>query len=124
MDRQEIKQLMKDCGMTTVELAEKLGMNYQSVSKILVGSRPLTVQLQRHIEYILGRRKSQLMMFTVDLPEATVKTMVPGWEELSKEEQQQAAHAVIRAIVEELMAAGKAALTPEELAKLKEIADT
>ena len=119
MTTQEIKQILEDRGLSISGLAEELGINNDNLGRILAGKRPLTEQLARHIEYVLGVRKSQLMVFNVELPEGEVQRFVPGWDKLSPEEQRKAALAVARNVLRELIENGRAALTPEELEELR-----
>lgn len=119
MTSQEIKEIMAARGLGQKELADELGINAGSLCQILAGKRPLTEQLARHIEYVLGVRKNQLMVFNVELPEGEVQRFVPGWDKLSPEEQRKAALAVARNVLRELIETGRAALTPEELEELR-----
>lgn len=122
MNLQEIKRVMEVQGWTIAALAKELSINPVNLGRILSGHRPLTEQLKKHIEYVLGERKSQMLIFTVDLPEASCRAMFPGWDSLTEEEKRESCQAVIRESLKELIALGAAALTEEELQKLKEIA--
>ena len=122
MTTEEIKKLMDAQGWTISALAEELSINHINLGRILAGQRPLTSQLEKHIEYVLGARKSQMMIFTVDLPDATCRKMFPGWDALTEEEKRKAVGAVFQSTIDELVAMGRAKLTQEELEKLKSIA--
>lgn len=122
MDIDEIKRILKERGMTQEDLAKELCISYSSIRRILCGAATLTPQLSRHIEFVLGIRKSQMLMFTVELPDEQVREMVPGWDELSPEEQDKTGRAVIRHIMDEMIKVGEASLTPEERRKLKRMA--
>lgn len=120
MTIEQIKAEMKQQGVSLRELADKLGVNYDSLRLILSGVRPLKEQLARHIDFVLGAAKTQVFVFTVDLPEATARVWAPGWEKLTKEEQQKAAAAVGQAAADALVKRGEALLSPHELDQLKE----
>lgn len=89
--------------------------------QILSGASKLTEQLSKHIEYVLDKRKQQTFIYTVDLPEGTVRSWVPGFENLSPEEQQKALHAICRNVLTELAAKGAERLTDKERAELQEL---
>ena len=118
----EIKHAMDEMGWSISRMAKELDITPDYMGRVLAGKRALTGQLARHIEYVLGRRRSQLFVFTVDLPEGTVRQYVPGWEELSPEEQRKAAQAVARRMLEELVAQGESLLTQEQRDELKRFA--
>ena len=90
----EINKELTDRGWTNRKLAEELGVNESGLGQILKGNRPLTEQLSKHIEYVLNKRKQQTLVYTVDLPEGTVRSWIPGFESLSAEEQQKTLHAI------------------------------
>lgn len=117
----EINKELTDKGWTNRKLAEELGVNESGLGQILKGNRPLTEQLSKHIEYVLNKRKQQTLVYTVDLPEGTVRSWIPGFESLSAEEQQQTLHAICANVLRELIDKGVERLTPEELAALKEL---
>lgn len=96
MTPEEIKTAMNERGLTITKLADELGVTADGLGRILAGKRPLTEQLSRHIERILGLRKDTLMMFRVSLPDAEVESWVPGWEKLSRAEKAAAAESVVR----------------------------
>lgn len=124
MTLEEINEELKMRGWTNRKLAEELGVNESGLGQILKGNRPLTEQLSKHIEYVLNKRKQQTFIYTVDLPEGTVRSWVPGFETLSPEEQQKALHAICRNVLAELAAKGAERLTEQERAALKELAPT
>lgn len=121
MTIEEIKQALAERGMTQQELAAALSISYSSMRQILSGATKLTEQLSKHIEYVLNKRKQQTLVYTVDLPEGTVRSWIPGFESLSAEEQQKTLHAICANVLHELIAKGTERLTPEELAALKEL---
>ena len=121
MTIEEIKQALAERGMTQQELAAALSISYSSMRQILSGATKLTEQLSKHIEYVLNKRKQQTLVYTVDLPEGTVRSWIPGFESLSAEEQQKTLHAICANVLRELIAKGTERLTPEELAALKEL---
>ena len=117
----EINKELTDRGWTNRKLAEELGVNESGLGQILKGNRPLTEQLSKHIEYVLNKRKQQTLVYTIDLPEGTVRSWIPGFESLSAEEQQKTLHAICANVLRELIDKGVERLTPEELAALKEL---
>lgn len=121
MTLEEINEELKMRGWTNRKLAEELGVNESGLGQILKGNRPLTEQLSKHIEYVLNKRKQQTFIYTVDLPEGTVRSWVPGFETLSPEEQQKALHAICRNVLAELAAKGAECLTDKERAELQEL---
>ncbi len=121
MTLEEINEELKMRGWTNRKLAEELGVNESGLGQILKGNRPLTEQLSKHIEYVLDKRKQQTFIYTVDLPEGTVRSWVPGFETLSPEEQQKTLHAICRNVLAELAAKGAERLTDKERAELQEL---
>ena len=86
MTPEEINKLLEHRPGGKKKLAEELGISYDSLRLILAGNRPLTAQLSRHIEYVLGKRKQQTFIYTVDLPEGTVQSWLPQHANMSEEE--------------------------------------
>ena len=121
MTIEDIKRTLAERGMTQQELANALSISYSSMRQILSGASKLTEQLSKHIEYVLDKRKQQTFIYTVDLPEGTVRSWVPGFETLSPEEQQKALHAICRNVLAELVAKGAERLTDKERAELQEL---
>lgn len=121
MTIEEIKQELAERGMTQQELAAALSISYSSMRQILSGATKLTEQLSKHIEYVLDKRKQQTFIYTVDLPEGTVRSWVPGFETLSPEEQQKTLHAICRNVLAELAAKGAERLTAKERAELQDL---
>ena len=108
-------------GWTNRKLAEELGVNESGLGQILKGKRPLTEQLSKHIEYVLDKRKQQTFVYTVDLPEGSVRSWVPGFDPLSEEEQQKTLRAICQNVLSELAAKGAERLTEQERATLQEL---
>ena len=104
----EIKDALREQGMTVKDLADKLGMSYTSTRLMLSGARPMSVQIERHIDYVLGAAKSQAVIITVDLPEAVARVWAQGWELLTEAEQAVAGKAVVDAAAEALIKRGTA----------------
>lgn len=121
MTIEEIKQELAERGMTQQELAAALSISYSSMRQILSGATKLTEQLSKHIEYVLDKRKQQTFIYTVDLPEGTVRSWVPGFETLSPEEQQKTLHAICRDVLGQLAAKGAERLTAKERAELQDL---
>lgn len=121
MTIEDIKRTLAERGMTQQELASALSISYSSMRQILSGASKLTEQLSKHIEYVLDKRKQQTFIYTVDLPEGTVRSWVPGFDTLSPEEQQKALHAICRNVLVELAAKGAERLTDKERAELQEL---
>ena len=121
MTIEEIKQELAERGMTQQELAAALSISYSSMRQILSGATKLTEQLSKHIEYVLNKRKQQTFIYTVDLPEGTVRSWVPGFETLSPEEQQKTLHAICRDVLGQLAAKGAERLTAKERAALQDL---
>lgn len=121
MTIEDIKRTLAERGMTQQELASALSISYSSMRQILSGASKLTEQLSKHIEYVLDKRKQQTFIYTVDLPEGTVRSWVPGFETLSPEEQQKTLHAICRNVLAELVAKGAERLTDKERAELQEL---
>ena len=110
MTVEEIKNELRKQGLSVKDLAEKLGMSYTNTRLMLSGARPMSLQIQRHIDYILGAAKSQVVMITVDLPEAVARVWAPGWESLTPEERDLTARTVVQAATDALVARGEAIL--------------
>lgn len=106
MTLDEIKTALKAQGLTVKQLAERLGMSYTNTRLMLNGSRPMSEQISRHISFVLGAAKTQMVVVTVDLPDAVARVWAPGWEQLSDEERSTVAHAVAEAALAELVQAG------------------
>ena len=124
MTIEEIKNILAERGITQQELATALSISYSSMRQILSGATKLTEQLSKHIEYVLNKRKQQTFIYTVDLPEGTVRSWVPGFDTLSEEEQQKTLRAICHNVLAELAAKGAERLTEQERAALKELAPT
>ncbi|MBR5889466.1 MAG: helix-turn-helix transcriptional regulator [Akkermansia sp.] len=124
MTIEEIKNILAERGMTQQELATALSISYSSMRQILSGATKLTEQLSKHIEYVLNKRKQQTFIYTVDLPEGTVRSWVPGFDTLSEEEQQKTLRAICHNVLAELAAKGAERLTEQEREALKELAPT
>lgn len=103
------------------KLAAELGVCYDSLRLILTGRRPLTEQLSRHIAFVLGQPKTQTFVYAVELPEGTARRWVPGFDSLSREEQQCALEAVARSVLEELAERGRASLSAAEAEQLERL---
>lgn len=108
MTIEEIKKELRAQGMSVKDLSEKLGMSYTNTRLMLSGARPMSLQIQRHIDYILGAAKSQVVMITVDLPEAVARVWAPGWEGLTPEEKEVTARTVVQAATDALVTRGEA----------------
>lgn len=121
MTIEEIKNILAERGMTQQELATALSISYSSMRQILSGATKLTEQLSKHIEYVLNKRKQQTFIYTVDLPEGTVRSWVPGFDTLSEEEQQKTLRAICHNVLAELAAKGAERLTDKERAELQEL---
>lgn len=121
MTIEEINNILETRPGGKKKLAEDLGVSYDSLRLILAGNRPLTDQLSRHIEYVLGKRKQQTFIFTVDLPEGIVQRWVPGFDSLTEEEKQKSLHAICENIMHDLAVKGAGALTESERAELEQI---
>lgn len=111
---QTIKRQMENRGITIRKMADELSVSYDSLRLILSGKRPLTDQLAKHIEFVLGLRKQQPFIYTVNLPDTTVQTWVPGFDKLTREEQLQAVHAICERNLQQLIELGEQALTDKE----------
>lgn len=122
MEITDIKNAMEEQGWTATALAKELEVTPEHLSRVLSGKVKMPGQLKKLIEYTLGIRKSQMMMFTIELPDEKVSHFVPGWENLKPEERQKAGEAVLRHMFDELIDLGRASLTPQELAEVKRIA--
>lgn len=120
MTLEEINEELKKRGWTNRKLAEELGVNESGLGQILKGNRPLTEQLSKHIEYVLDKRKQQTFIYTVDLPEYTVHSWVPGFATLSEEEQQKTLQAICHNIISDLSKLGTQNLTEQEISQLKQ----
>lgn len=105
---------MENQGITTRMMADKLSVSYDSLRLILSGKRPLTDQLAKHIEFILGTRKQQSFVYTVELPDATVRQWIPEFDKLSNEEQIKAIHAICESNLDHLIKLGAQSLTEKE----------
>lgn len=121
MTIEEIKNILAERGMTQQELATALSISYSSMRQILSGATKLTEQLSKHIEYVLNKRKQQTFIYTVDLPEGTVRSWVPGFDTLSEEDQQKTLRAICHNVLAELAAKGAERLTEQERAELQEL---
>ncbi len=121
MTIEEIKNILAERGMTQQELATALSISYSSMRQILSGATKLTEQLSKHIEYVLNKRKQQTFIYTVGLPEGTVRSWVPGFDTLSEEEQQKTLRAICHNVLSELAAKGAERLTEQERAELQEL---
>lgn len=108
MTTTKIKAALREQGMSVKDLSDKLGMSYTSVRLMLSGARPMSQQIERHIDYVLGAAKSQTVIITVNLPEAVAKVWVPGWESLTEAEQVVVGKAVVDAAANALINRGAA----------------
>ena len=108
-------------GLSMKNLAETLGISYDSLRQILAGQRKMTLQLERHIARVLGEMKSQMFIVTVDFPDVAAKLWTPGFSRLSTEDQKKAALAAAQSIVALLKEKGSGCLSDEELAALENL---
>lgn len=96
MTLEQINDELSKQGKHVSELAHELGVNVNALRQILAGQRPLTKQLEKHIQLALGLRKDTLIMFKVEFPDEEVSSWVPGWDKLSDEERRAAVTAIVR----------------------------
>ncbi|MBR5184813.1 MAG: hypothetical protein IKW19_00805, partial [Akkermansia sp.] len=64
--------------------------------------------------FVLGKRKQQTFVYTVDLPEGTVQSWLPNHANLTDEEKHRALTAICERIKADLIAAGERALPATE----------
>lgn len=119
MSIQEIKEMMRLRGLTIKSLADMLFVDYNSLRQILSGNRPLTAQLNRHIELALGVVKEEMVIYKVTIPDEVVERVVPNASQLSKAQLEAVLKAVLHKNVAELAEMGaKLEWTEEERAIL------
>lgn len=104
-------------------LAGELKMNEAGLGQILLGKRPLKETLASHIEYVLKAKRKQLVMYNVELPDGKCEEWVPGWQELSADEQNKVMLAVVRKGLEKLVESGEAALSEGDKAALRKFCE-
>lgn len=106
MDTNEIKQELDRRGWTAIKLAENLGVSAPSLRQVLCGSRPMTKQLEKHIELLFASTRTVFFAFTVDIPDATCRSWVPDWDNLTPKTQAKAVKAVVIETLEKLKKIG------------------
>ncbi len=106
MTIQDIKEQMRVRGLTIKNLADMLFVDYNSLRQILSGKRPLTAQLNRHIELALGIVKEEMVIYKVTIPDEVVERVVPNASQMSKAQLEAVIKAVLLKNVEELAEMG------------------
>lgn len=114
MDITEIKQELKRRGWTNAMLAEKIGKNPNYVSNVLSGSTKLTESTAKHIALLFESTRTVFFAYAVDVPEATCRSWVPGFENLTPRQQVEAVKAVVVETLKKLAKNGYEALTEED----------
>lgn len=117
MNVDEIKAELKARGMTQQQLADQLKVSYSNIRQIMCGAIRLTPQLAAHIDLLFGRRREQVIVYTIDLPEARCRDYIPDWDTLPPAQQEVALKSILRAAADRLIAIG-ATISPEELKSL------
>lgn len=117
----EIKAELKARSMTQQQLADQLKVSYSTIRQIMCGATKLTPQLEAHIDLLLNRRREQVILYAIELPDARCREFIPGWDALPPAQQAAALKAVLRAAADRLIAIGATALTPAEQEILKQL---
>ena len=103
----EIKAKMDKDGISIQELADKLSMSRDALSRVLNGKNVMKETLRKHIELILFPARTMMVVYTVDLPDAAVKRLLGADEyKLSAAEKRAALEAVLRHNLVELAKLG------------------
>ena len=101
----EINERLRLQGWTNRRLADELGVNESSLGQILKGNRPLTEQLSRHIEYVLGKREA-VLVYRVDVPTHKVEELTAGRGCVTEADHREALQAIIEHNLQELAKLG------------------
>jgi transcriptional regulator with XRE-family HTH domain len=110
----EINEKLRLQGWTNRRLADELGVNESSLGQILKGNRPLTEQLSRHIEYVLGKREA-VLVYRVDVPTHKVEELTAGRGCVTEADHREALQAIIEHNLQELAKLGaELEWTPEQ----------
>lgn len=78
MNIDEIKQALREKGITQAEFAQKLCLSKDAVNKVLNGRAPLTDTLKRHIELLLFGQREALLVYRVDVSTRKVEELTAG----------------------------------------------
>lgn len=106
MTTDEIKEKMKELGMSQVALAEKLGITKDNLNRILSGKQPLTKVLSNHIELLLSQPREATLLYKVNITEGTVAELLGDRACTVKADRDKALEAIIRHNLVELVEKG------------------
>ena len=91
--------------MSITALAEELGVTADGLGRILAGKRPITEQLQRHIDYVLGKREA-VLVYRVDVGTHKVEELTAGRGCVTESDHRQALQAILEHNLQELIKVG------------------
>lgn len=106
MTTDEIKEKMKELGMSQVALAEKLGITKDNLNRILSGKQPLTKVLSNHIELLFSQPREATLLYKVNITEGTVAELLGDRACTVKADRDKALEAIIRHNLVELVEKG------------------
>lgn len=102
MTLEEIREQMEAQGLTIKQLADRLCVNYDSLRQIMAGQRPLTAQLNRHIELTLGYKREEMVVYRVTIPDEVAERLVPNAAQMSPEQLRPILEAIVHRNLAEL----------------------
>lgn len=115
MTLEEIKSAMAEKGMSVRELAQHLAVNESGLGQILLGKRPLTEQLARHIAHVLETPSEAILVYKVCPPTHKVEELTAGRGCVTEKDREEALKAIIEHNLAELIEVGASLdWTPEE----------
>ena len=106
MTTDEIKERMRELGLSQVALAEKLGITKDNLNRILSGKQPLTKVLSNHIELLLAQPREATLLYKINLTEGTTAELLGDKACTCKDDYLPALEAVIRHNLVELVNRG------------------
>ena len=116
MTLEEIKKEMAAREMSITSLANELGITADGLGRVLSGKRPLTEQLERHIEHVLGKREC-ILVYRVDASSQKVEELTAGKGCKCEKDRVEALQAIIALNMKQLAELGAGAgWTPEQRA--------
>lgn len=119
MTPEDIKERLKERGWTQADLAEKLGVHPGTIKNLLSGQRPITEQLSRHIDYVLGTAREAVLVYRVDVPTHKVEELTAGRGCVTEADYREALAAVLKHNLQVLAEVGaQLEWTPEQRAAL------
>lgn len=114
MDIEEIKEQLKQRGWTQADLAEKLGLKYSTLRKIMSGICALTPRVESHIKLLFEQSMTAVLVYTIDFPDEELRSWVPMWDRMSKRQRVVALKKVFQQVLGDMIKEGNRCLAEED----------